>query len=77
MFDEISELIEQSSANTINICRMGGMSAILELMCAHDYIDVRVKAARIFVSCTQNNIKVQNFVARLGTVNLASIVDIE
>ena len=56
---------------------MGGMSAILELMCAHDYIDVRVKAARIFVSCTQNNIKVQNFVARLGTVNLASIVDIE
>ena len=58
VFEEVSELIEQSSTNTINICRMGGMAAILELLCAHEVDEIRVKACRIFVSCSQNNIKV-------------------
>ena len=52
VFDEVGELIEQSSSNTINICRMGGMTAILELLCAHEIDEIRVKACRIFVSCT-------------------------
>ena len=56
---------------------MGGMTAILELMCLHESDEVRKAIGRIFTSITNNNKKIQAFAFKTGAVNLAVQLDRE
>ena len=67
---ELLDLIEENTLNHRNICNMGGMSALLILIVAHEDDEVRQGCCRIFNTITANNPRVQDFATRLGAVNL-------
>ena len=75
--NSITELIENAPQNNINLCRMGGMTPILELICAHESDEVRKAACRIFNLMTANNKKIQEFATKNGAVNLAVQLEME
>jgi hypothetical protein len=54
---------------------MGGIQAVLEFIVLHEDQEVRIGANRLFTSVTSNNQKVQEFVTRLGGVNLSYILE--
>lgn len=62
MFEELQELLELSAQNNINLCRMGGMSTLLELLIAHPNDGIRQKIGLMFNAISSNNKKVQEFV---------------
>ena len=72
MFDELEELIEMSSANHINLCRMGGMTMLLTIIVVHWSTSIRKKASMLFNTVNGNNIKVQEHSAKEGAHNLAA-----
>ena len=77
LFDELSELVAVNAANNYNICLMGGMTALLQIMVGHDSDDVRKQACQTFSSVTGNNQKVQNFALKAGAINLAAQLERE
>ena len=56
---------------------MGGMSALLILMVAHEDDEVRQGCCRIFNNITANNPRTQDFATRLGAVNLMALLELE
>ena len=70
LLEKIQELIELSNNNCYNLCLMGGMVTLLEIIVAYDGDEVRRSSCRVFNSVTNNNEKVQNFARRLGAINL-------
>ena len=71
LFEELSEMLENSQQCSINICSAGGMFAIVELMVIHEDVNVRKAACSAFNTLTGNNTKVQAFATKMGSVNLA------
>ena len=47
-FEEIRECIEVSTVNGMNICRMGGIRALMILMVAHSSDEIRKQACSIW-----------------------------
>ena len=41
LFEELGETLEISNQNCINVCHMGGLNAILEMIVVHEISDVR------------------------------------
>ena len=70
LLEEIRDLIDISNSNSYNLCLMGGMATLLEIIVAYDGDEVRRSSCRVFNSVTNNNEKVQNFATRLGAINL-------
>ena len=71
VFDEIIELTELNQQNNINLCRMGGIVALLELILAHPEDSVRMACGRIFSNVNSNNLRVQQISRKCGAINLA------
>ena len=57
-YEEVQELVELNTQNNINLCRMGGMSTLLELIVCHPVDAVRKATCRVFTGITANNAKV-------------------
>jgi len=57
--EEINEMLENAPANTLTLCRMGGMSAIMSLLATSTVPAVRLRVVRLFAMITRNNKKVQ------------------
>ena len=36
LLQEVEELVEDNAQNSMNLCRMGGMTVLLELMVSHE-----------------------------------------
>lgn len=71
IFEEIAMPLEASSQNNLNLCRMGGFKALLEVfMCSQDD-EIRKKASAMMSSLMSNNLKVQEFAMKHGAVNLS------
>ena len=68
-FDEIKDLSELSAVNNINLCRMGGMAAVMSLIVKHSSDEIRTLAARLFASMTSNEKKIQAYANRSGALN--------
>ena len=83
LFEELSELVAVNAANNFNLCLMGGMVALLEIMVGYtnDLDDkgdsIRKQGCLLFNAVTGNNQKVQNFAAKAGAINLAAQMDRE
>ena len=75
--EEINEMIENAPSNTLILCRMGGVSALLSLLCTSKCLDVKLRAVRLFAMITRNNKKVQQYAARSGAINLAVLLERE
>ena len=58
VFEEVSELVELNTQNNINLCRMGGMPTLLELIVCHPSTEIRKATCRVFTGITANNSKV-------------------
>ena len=70
--EEINEMIENAPSNTLILCRMGGISALLSHLCTPEVLEVRLRAVRLFAMITRNNKKVQQYALKAGAVNLAA-----
>ena len=55
LFEDLLELVEQNSQNSISFCRLGGMKSLLELIVTHDSDQVRQIACHVFSSCCDSN----------------------
>jgi len=71
IFDEISAPLEASSQNNLNLCRMGGFKALLEVFICSTDDDIRKKAASMMSSLMSNNLNVQEYAMKRGAVNLS------
>ena len=47
VFEELSDLAEISRQNTVNMCMMGGLAALLKLICTHHDNEIRKAACRL------------------------------
>lgn len=72
VYEELTELTETSGQNSTNICRIGGMTNILNMIVSHDLPVVRQASCRLFSAITSNNKKVQQYALKAGAVNLAA-----
>ena len=71
IFEEIAQPLEASSQNNLNLCRMGGFKALLEVfMCSTDNA-IRKRAASMMSSLMSNNLKVQEYAMKHGALNLS------
>ena len=72
VYEELTELTETSGQNSTNICRLGGMPNILNMIVSHDLPEIRQASCRLFSAITSNNKKVQQYALKAGAVNLAA-----
>ena len=69
--------MEVNSASNLNLCFMGGMRSLIDVIIMHESNKVRKAACRVFNLVTSNNQAVQNFAMQAGAVNFAGQFDRE
>lgn len=80
LFKDLTETIEQNTQNHINFClfcRMGGLQALFVIIVVHDNDQVRKAACSLFSLISANNLKVQEFAARMGAINFTAQLERE
>ena len=58
LFEKIQEMVEVSSQNNVNLCYLGGLQALFEIVITGTRDDVRKAACRLINSVVSNNINV-------------------
>lgn len=77
-FEEITEMVELAPRNSMNLCLMGGLTALLCLIVALDKEEdhkTRRSACLLVSSSMSSNKEVQEFAAKAGAVNLSGMLD--
>ena len=65
-------MMEVQARNSLNICRMGGMTSLLELVVLHENDQIRKSVGGAINQATANNKEVQNFASKSGAINLSA-----